>query len=220
MYSAGGFAGLALTVGAIGAVVAAALVSGRWARCAALVAGGALLFQLVHVVEHGLQVVAWAADPGDRPWISPWAAETAVGVGHWCSILAPGSGPNPLGTELLHLFGNVIFLAGLVVLLGLPELADRRWARAAVLVQGVHVIEHVVLTVTLVATGTAYGLSTQLDQVLPVGPSTTRVLFHFGINAIGTAFAVTAIHRAGWRRWPSAVGEAWSPRAVPAGRPS
>ena len=116
MFTAGGVAGLMLALGAGGAIIAAVAVRGRWRRFAPLVAAGALVFQVVHVIEHGLQVAVWAGEPGARPWISPWAAETATGVGHWCSILAPASSPNPLGTELLHLYGNVIFLAGLVVL--------------------------------------------------------------------------------------------------------
>ncbi len=220
MFSPGGFAGLLLALGAGAAIVAAVLVRGRWARFAPLVAAGALVFQVVHVVEHALQAIAWAGDPGSRPWITPWAAETATGVGHWCVVLAPASSPNPLGTELLHLFGNVIFLAGLVVLLGLPQLADRRLARTAVLIQGLHVLEHVVLTGTLVTTGTAFGVSTQLDQFLPVGPTTVRVLFHFGINALATAYAVAAIHAVGWRRWPAALGALSLSRRVPTQRPS
>lgn len=205
MFTAGGVAGLVLALGAGVAVLAAVMVRGRWRRYAPVVAAGALVFQLVHVLEHGLQVAVWAGEPGARPWISPWAAETATGVGHWCSILAPASSPNPLGTELLHLYGNVIFLAGLVVLTGLPRLADHRLARTAMLIQAVHVAEHVVLSTTLVTTGTAYGVSTQLDQVLPVGASTTRVLFHFGINAVATVYAVLAVRRAGWRRWSEAL---------------
>ncbi|MEM8902615.1 MAG: DUF6008 family protein [Actinomycetota bacterium] len=205
MFTAGGVAGLMLALGAGGAIIAAVAVRGRWRRFAPLVAAGALVFQVVHVIEHGLQVAVWAGEPGARPWISPWAAETATGVGHWCSILAPASSPNPLGTELLHLYGNVIFLAGLVVLVGLPHLADHRLARIAMLIQVVHVAEHVVLSGTLVATGTAHGLSTHLDQVLPIGASTTRVLFHFGINAVATAYAVLAVRRAGWRPWSSAL---------------
>lgn len=208
MFTAGGVAGLVLAVGAGVAIVAAVMVRGRWRRYAPIVAAGALAFQVVHVVEHGLQVAVWAAEPAAQPWISPWAAETATGVGHWCSILAPASSPNPLGTELLHLYGNVIFLAGLVVLVGLPRLADHRLARAAVLIQGLHVLEHVVLSGTLVATGSAFGLSTQLDQVLPLGASTTRVLFHFGINAVATAYALAAVRRVGWRTWSDALRSA------------
>ncbi len=201
MFSLGGLAGLLLAVGAGGSVVAASRVRGRWSHLGPLVAAGALAFQLIHVVEHALQVVVWAGDPGARPWMSPWAMATAHGVGDWFAFIAPASGTQPLGMELLHLFGNVIFLAGLVVLLGLGRLADQRYVRIAVVIQSLHVLEHVMLTMTLVTSGAALGLSTELDQVLPVGPSTTRVLFHFGINAVATAYAAAAIHAVGWRRW-------------------
>jgi hypothetical protein len=45
-----------------------------------------------------------------------------------------------------------------------------------------------------------------LDDVLPVGGPYARVLFHFGINAVGTVYAVAATHAAGWQRWASAIG--------------
>lgn len=125
--------------------------------------------------------------------------------------------PPPLGTELLHLFGNVIFLARLVVLAGLLHLADRRLGGTALAIQGLHVLEHVVLTGSLVATGSAFGLSTRLDEVLPWGASTVRVLFHFGVNAVATTHTIAAVREAvraaGWRRWPAA----FRPMATPSG---
>ena len=95
--------------------------------------------------------------------------------------------------------------------------ADRRLGGTALAIQGLHVLEHVVLTGSLVATGSAFGLSTRLDEVLPWGASTVRVLFHFGVNAVATTHTIAAVREAvraaGWRRWPAA----FRPMATPSG---
>lgn len=206
MFTVSGLAGLVLVLGAAVAVAAVFFVRGRPVRLGATVVAGALAFQLIHVFEHGLQVAVWAGDPSARPWMSSWAAGTASGVGQWCSLVATSSGAKPLGTEMLHLLGNVIFVAGLAVMVSLGALVHLGHARKALAIQCLHVLEHVVLTGTLVVTGTAYGASTVLNDVLPVGGATARVLFHFGINAAATFYAVRAVHSAGWRRWVSVIG--------------
>ena len=96
--------------------------------------------------------------------------------------------------------GNSIFLAGLV---GMYLLAGRRGVDAssfrsvrwALWVQGIHVVEHAVLTVTFFATGEALGMSTMFGIFDPTDsfvPS-YRVVWHFVLNLVATAFGVWAL---------------------------
>ena len=78
------------------------------------------------------------------------------------------------------------------------------------MIQGLHVLEHVVLTGTLILTGTAHGVSTMIDDVVPVGGPTARVWFHFGINAFATAYAIAAVRAVGWRPWVAVIGRGGS----------
>lgn len=153
-----------------------------------VIAVGCLGFQLVHGLEHVAQVVAWIAAPDKPPFLTPWAV-----VGR--DALAV-DGDMALGNELLHLFGNLVFAAGLLALGWLARPA-RSWSRSlsvAVVVQGLHVAEHVALTVTAAWVGTAIGLTT-LFGILDAGPGlwTLRVLAHFVLNAVATMAAGVAV---------------------------
>lgn len=148
----------------------------------------ALAFQMVHLIEHVAQLGYWIARPLEAPWLTPWAIEGR-------DVLA-ADGNLALGNELLHLVGNLIFLAGLVALV----LHCRRRAqetptplRVAMVVQGIHVAEHVVLTGTTAVWGKAAGLSTFFGLVSGPVMTSYRVWFHFLINLAATWFAVRAV---------------------------
>lgn len=182
--------------------VATALVVG-WAasrssvRGVLLVAAGGLLFQVVHALEHVLQLGYWVAHPLEAPWLTPWAAAgrdtLAVAVdGH-----AAG------GNELLHLLGNLIFLGGLVALAVWRTRTARagggrtlRWAFGT---QGLHVAEHMLLVATWALAGQATGVTT-LFGALEAGTApahSVRVLSHFALNAVATWAAVVAAVQSG-----------------------
>lgn len=153
-----------------------------------VIAVGGLGFQLVHGLEHVAQAVAWVAAPDKPPFLTPWAV-----VGRDALAVA---GDAALGNELLHLFGNLVFAAGLLAFGWLARPA-RSWGRSlwvAVVVQGLHVVEHVALTVTLAWVGTAIGLTT-LFGILDAGPGlwTLRILAHFMLNAVATVAAGVAV---------------------------
>lgn len=147
-------------------------------------------FQIVHALEHVLQAGYWLLHPSDAPWLTPWAAvgrDALAGLadGH------PGS-----GSELLHLTGNIVFLVGLVALTALHPPSQRihpRWLRAALMLQGFHVGEHVLLTVTWLATGRALGTTTLFGLLEGTVVSGVRVWAHFLLNLIATAFTVAAV---------------------------
>jgi hypothetical protein len=153
-----------------------------------VIAAGGLGLQSVHALDHVAQVVAWVAAPDNPPFLTPWAV-----VGR--DALAVG-GDAALGNELLHLSGNLVFLAGLLALGWLARPA-RSWSRSlrfALILQGAHVAEHVALTVTAAWMGTAIGLTT-LFGTLDAGPRlwALRVIAHFMLNAVATVAAGLAV---------------------------
>lgn len=147
-------------------------------------------FQFVHVVEHVAQTVYWGMHPTAAPWLTPWAAAgrdaLAMTVdGH------PGS-----GNELLHLAGNMIFLAGLAALIALLQRGNSpvpRPLRAARWIQGLHVLEHAVLTATWFVFGQALGLTTLFGAVEGATLGGLRVWAHFALNLVATVYAIGGV---------------------------
>lgn len=188
-----------LLVGAGLAGVAVARRTGT-ARLRALVgvALAALAFQVFHLAEHGLQLGHWLLHPTEAPWLTPWAA-----VGR-DALAAAVDGVAASGAELLHLVGNGLFLAGLVALSLVAaqrgvEHDRTRSLRAALLVQGLHVAEHVLLTTSWFLAGEAWGASTVFGLLEPgtVVAGAVRVWFHFAVNLAATALAVRALRDVG-----------------------
>ncbi len=165
------------------------------------VAAGGLTFQIIHVLEHGLQLAFWFTKPDGTPWLSPWASGTADGLFYFCSLVPSGGAPRSLGVEMLHLTGNVVFLGALTAW----QIAMRSQSRSiaslnrAEAVQIFHVAEHILLVGTLLAFGKANGLSTMFGLVEGSALVASRVWFHFGINAIATGFALHAARQT-WGR--------------------
>lgn len=154
---------------------------------------GVLVFQMVHSAEHVAQATYWLFNPTGAPWMSPWAMGLVNG-------LATISGGTPaLGMELLHLIGNGIFLAGLLLAVRLPERYKNpemlRWLRLATIVQTLHFAEHVLLTASVAVSGRAIGVSTMFGLLTPGTPAANgyRVLFHLTINVVALVFAVKAV---------------------------
>ena len=95
--------------------------------------------------------------------------------------------------EGLHLVGNVIFLVGIIAL-GRVTPTPLPGVKTALVLQGVHVAEHVLLTATLWLFGTPMGLSTLFGAAYDYSwAGTARVWFHFLINLGATIPAATAL---------------------------
>jgi hypothetical protein len=155
---------------------------------------GAMAFQVVHALEHVLQIGYWIQHPTQPPWLTPWAE-----VGRDALALAT-DGQTGTGNELLHLGGNLIFLAGLVAAVVVARRwsvpAERtRWLRLALWLQAAHVAEHLVLTTTAIAWGAGHGASTAFGLLTPgtVLAAAVRVWLHLLLNLAATAFAVAGI---------------------------
>ncbi len=152
-----------------------------------VIAVACLGFQVAHMGEHLAQAVVWITAPTRPPFLTPWAELGAAALtlpGH------PGS-----GDELLHLAGNLVFLAGLIAL---AVLAPRRPTSltAALAIQAIHVAEHLALTVSAVIAGRAIGLTTGFGTLDP-GPIlwSFRVNAHLALNTAATLFAAVAVTR-------------------------
>ncbi|MEU8633882.1 DUF6008 family protein [Amycolatopsis sp. NPDC048633] len=116
-------------------------------RGSVAVIGVGVLGQLGHVQEHIAQVGYWLGHPNSPAWMTPWGTGLANGL----QMLLPNR--PTFGMELLHLTGNFIFLAGLagVMVITRRALGTRahRWAKMGVWMQGLHGLEHLVLTVSV-----------------------------------------------------------------------
>ncbi|MER7481324.1 DUF6008 family protein [Streptomyces sp. NPDC126510] len=167
----------------------------RWLyRTAVAVIGLGVVGQIGHFQEHVAQAGYWVANPYAPAWMTPWANSLARGMGQ-VDPARPA-----LGMEILHLTGNFIFLAGLVGIVQITrraagDLRSRKWARMGVWMQGIHGVEHIVLTVSVaLGAARAIGLSTWFGVIDP-GPAlvTYRVWWHFVANLVGTAILAVAL---------------------------
>lgn len=149
--------------------------------------------QTAHTVEHGLRLLHWVADPAaisTTPWAG-WAADALAG--------AFAAGDRMAGMELLHLTGSVIFQVGIVAGLAIARrrLLDARRLHQAALVQGLHLLEHAALTVTVLTGGAAVGVSSLFGRLEPMSPAwiAVRVLFHVTVNLVAVWLAVAGAPR-------------------------
>lgn len=158
-----------------------------------------IVFQAVHFLEHVAQLGYWIMHPSEKPWLTPWAATAVDGLAFL------GRGPaDPRAAaaalEYLHLVGNGIFFAGVLLLdarlsSGSRSVVARRSARRALVWQAVHFGEHVLLVSTLVVSSSALGASTLFGFADPAQPAmwTFRVVVHFALNAVPTYYATKAV---------------------------
>ncbi|MDN3027112.1 DUF6008 family protein [Streptomyces sp. S.PB5] len=186
-----------------GAVAVLALASRRavapWmfrASAAVIILG--ILGQLGHIQEHVAQTGYWVANPEAQPWMTPWGTGLANGFGQ-----IDTSKPS-LGMEILHFTGNLIFLAGIVGVMLITRRAlgtrARRYARMGVWMQGIHGIEHAVLTLSVaLGASRAIGLSTWFGLLEP-GPGlwTYRIWWHMLANLVGSVIFGIAVYHL-WR---------------------
>jgi hypothetical protein len=133
-------------------------------RASAGVIGLGVLGQLGHIQEHLAQTGYWVLHPNAKPWMTPWGTGLADGFGQ-----VDTSKPT-LGMEILHFIGNLIFLAGIVGIMLITRRArgtrTRRWAKMGTWMQGIHGIEHAVLTLSVaLGASQAIGLSTWFGLV-------------------------------------------------------
>jgi hypothetical protein len=162
----------------------------RTIRRAQYVAVAGITFQVIHLVEHVAQTFYWFLNPSAAPWLTPWAV-----VGR--DMLVVG-GRVVTGNELLHLFGNALFFAALMAMAYVARSFGRDRSAfphlpKAITTQGLHVAEHVLLTLSTFVVGRPLGVSTLFGFADGAWGSSYRVWFHFLINAVATYHAAMAL---------------------------
>lgn len=158
---------------------------------------GTLAFQVVHTVEHLIQTGYWIRFPYNNPWLSPWADAAARGL----AVMGDSSARLQTGNELLHLAGNGVFFFGLVAMFVSLRDAGARgnkmWgAWWALILEGIHFGEHIVLTTTWYVFGKPYGLSVLFGwgYGLPAPwPPAIRIWWHFMFNLLPMICALVAL---------------------------
>ena len=155
--------------------------------------------QIGHLQEHVAQLGYWARHPNaTAAWMTPWGTGLARGFERF------DTGKPTFGMEFLHLVGNFIFLAGLAGVMVITRRArhtrSRWWGRMGVWMQGIHGLEHLTLTLSVVfGAKRAIGLSTWLGLIPPgAGLVTYRVWWHFLANVIGSFIFAMALYHL-WR---------------------
>lgn len=155
-----------------------------WAALVLAILGS--VFQVGHFVEHAVQAGQWLFVNRSAAWMSGLACWLSVHMG---ATMASGM-------EVLHLTGNLIFLVTLALWVVL-DVTGNKWMRRAFLVEAFHLTEHISLTATILLYGKAAGWSTLFgfapalfghDEAVGF-----RVLWHFGMNLIPSAFMVLAM---------------------------
>ncbi|MEV5830920.1 DUF6008 family protein [Spirillospora sp. NPDC052242] len=167
-------------------------------RVATAVIGLGVVGQLGHIQEHIAQTGYWVMNPNSEAWMTPLGTGLAEGFGQ-IDTSKPA-----LGMEVLHFTGNLLFLAGIagVMLISRRALGTRtrKWAKMGMWMQGVHGVEHAVLTLSVALGATqAIGMSTWFGLLDP-GPGlwTYRIWWHMIANLLGTiVFGIALYHL--WR---------------------
>lgn len=173
-----------------------------WPRLAFAVASVAtlgLIFQVGHFFEHAAQFTIWVLGDlsnicgRDTPWMSPWVTEIVRNAGVYLVPTAAAPRRMMVGMEVLHLIGNSIFL----VAIGCMYHAVRsKWVRWAFIIEGLHLCEHIMLTVTAIYVGKPLGVSTLFGYAPEFGREAAvgyRVTWHFVLNLLPMPLCMIAL---------------------------
>jgi hypothetical protein len=166
----------------------------------AAVAGAGLAFQVGHFLEHAMQFAVWILGDlsnicgRDTPWMSPPVTEAVRWAGMGMFPTADASRQMMMGMEILHLIGNSIFLISLVCLY---YCVRSKWIRWALYIEGFHLYEHLMLTLTAYFVGKPIGLSTLFGGSSVIGSREFavgyRVTWHFAMNLLPMPFAMIGL---------------------------
>jgi hypothetical protein len=166
----------------------------------AAVAGLGLAFQVGHFAEHAFQFGVWVVGDlsnicgRDTPWMSPWVTGMVRRGGQFMFPAADAPRQMMMGMEVLHLIGNSIFLASLGCLY---YCVRSKWIRWALYIEGFHLYEHLMLTVSAYFIGKPIGLSTLFGGAGMIGSREFavgyRVSWHFAMNLLPMPLAMIGL---------------------------
>ncbi|MES3004979.1 MAG: DUF6008 family protein [Patescibacteria group bacterium] len=152
------------------------------------------MFQVGHFAEHAVQFGMWLFSDRSMPWMSTWAMYLVHQIGHWAVPDASGARQMAVGMELLHLVGNGIFL---VTIAAFYKHSPTKLVRQAFYVEGFHLIEHLLLTFSVIYLGKPIGFSTLFGNSSLVwdkeGVVGYRVFWHFAMNLVPSILIMKAM---------------------------
>jgi hypothetical protein len=158
-------------------------------RISALVAAiSGLILQSFHSFEHIIQLKYWSGHRDAPGFMSPIAKNAATGLETIAHHLGFAGSPS-LGMELLHLTGNIIFFFGVLsILISVSSnTVQRSRAQIAVIFEGIHLIEHMLLSFLVINGRPAWGASTFFGSLSGSQLSTYRIWWHAIMNIAGLA---------------------------------
>jgi hypothetical protein len=152
----------------------------------------ALFFQIVHFGEHLIQVIAWIIGYREAPYMSAIGHYLVNTLGTFFYSDSAIEHQMMMGNEILHLIGNIVYIVGTT---GILFFVKTRYTISAAIIEAFHLYEHICLTISAAVIGMPIGMSTfwglSMDPALSV---TTRVWWHFLMNAIPTTLSILALY--------------------------
>src|SRR5690349_10229867 len=136
-------------------------------------------------------------------YMSPPLTAMVRYVGGWLFPDASGPRQMMLGMELLHLFGNSVFLATIA---GVWYFCPSKWVRYAFYLEAAHLCEHLTLYLTAYYLGAPMALSTLFGRSAAwfgkEGAVGYRVTWHFAMNLLPMPFVMVGMMTHDWKREP------------------
>jgi hypothetical protein len=170
------------------------------------IVGLGLAFQVGHFVEHAVQFAVWLFGTSqwvvsnfcgrNIPFMSGPVSKAVLAAGAYLFPKADVARQMMMGTEILHLVGNTVFLA---TISGVFYFIPTKLVRYAFYIEAVHLREHVALTLSAYYLGTPVGVSTLFGQAPALWGKEWavgwRVSWHFAMNLLPMPFVMMAIMR-------------------------
>jgi hypothetical protein len=151
-----------------------------------------LFFQFIHSLEHIAQAGVWTFGSKDKLYMTSLGMWGMDKVGELFFSNEEPVRKGKLGFELLHLFGNGIFLLGIMGLLYFVKSKKVIWA---LLIEGFHFFEHLNLTMSMIFFDMPVGFSTLFGVgMTEVAYIAYRVWWHFLFNIIPTILIALVVY--------------------------
>lgn len=171
----------------VGAASAFGAALGRNRRPVVAAAVCCALFQVGHFFEHGTQLAGFTHTTTDVT-LTWWAEQIAYGYA-WLLNRSPH-----VGVEAMHFFGDWIYTAGWIAWRRLHP--DDTLGKIGSRFQYAHQFEHCLLFPTALVLGYPVGFTTLAGE----GPAWLRIVVHFVLNFVGSAFwLASAARMVEWR---------------------
>jgi hypothetical protein len=157
-----------------------------------LLAAAVVGFQAFHTLEHLIQTAFWSQNMWSAPYMTPFAKSIGSGLETIHRKYFDITASPTLGMELLHFYGNLVFLIGILALYISPHfIARRNLIKYPLVFEGVHLLEHTTLLISVIMGAAPWGASTLFSSLTGSQLSIHRIWWHLIMNF--TAFLLTVL---------------------------